>query len=155
MRNIAFWILLAITLMITAITIKIKKYKLMDFMMTISLIGVSGIIDKLLSSQFQLYYYVNYDNKLIYSSIYDLLIYPCYGAMFSFLMPRNRNYKSAVYYILSWTIFLTFLESVVVYPFHIVIYTGWWIFPYSPIFYAVGLTITYIYYQVVENKFAS
>lgn len=155
MKNIAFWILLIITLIITAVTIKIKKYKLMDFIMTISLVGISAIIDKLLSGQLQLYYYVDYENRLIYSALYDLLIYPCYGAMFSILMPRNRRYKSAVYYILRWTAFLTFLEAIVVYPFHIVIYTGWWIFPYSPIFYVVGITITYIYYQVVENKFAS
>lgn len=155
MKNIAFLILLIITLIVTAITMKMKRYKLMDFIMTISLVGISAIIDKLFSSQFQLYYYVDYDNKLIYSAIYDLLIYPCYGAMFSFLMPKNRSYKSAVYYILSWTIFLTFLEAIVVYPFHIVNYTGWWIFPYSPIFYVIGLTITYIYYQLVENKFAS
>ncbi|KGK85987.1 hypothetical protein [Clostridium sp. HMP27] len=155
MENIAFWLLLTITLAITAIIIKIRKYKLMDFIMAISLVGASAIIDKLLSSQFQLYYYVDYDNKLIYSSIYDLLIYPCYGIMFSVFMPGSRKYKSAAYYILSWTVFLTFVEAIVVYPFHIVIYTGWWIFPYSPIFYVVGLTITYIYYQIVENKFAS
>lgn len=155
MRNIAFWILMIVTLSITAVTIKIRKYKLMDFIMTISLVGISAIIDKLLSAQLQLYYYVNYENKLIYSTLYDLLIYPCYGAMFSLLMPRNTGYKSAVYYILSWTVFLTFLEAAVVYPFHIVIYTGWWILPYSPIFYVVGLTMAYIYYQVVENKFAS
>lgn len=155
MKNIAFWMLLMITLIITGVTIKIKRYKLMDFIMTISLVGASGIIDKLLSGQFQLYYYVNYDYKLIYSSLYDLLIYPCYGAMFSLLMPSNRTYKSIFYYILSWTVFLTFLESVVVYPFHIIIYTGWSIFPYSPIFYLAGLTMAYIYYQVVKNKFAS
>lgn len=155
MGNIAFWVLLTITLAITAIIIKIRKYRLMDFIMAITLVGASAIIDKLLSSQFHLYYYVDYDNKLIYSAIYDLLIYPCYGAMFSVFMPRSRKYKSAGYYILSWTMFLTFLEAIVIYPFHIVIYTGWWIFPYSPIFYVVGLTITYIYYQLVENKFAS
>lgn len=155
MNNVAFLVLLVITISITGITIKIKKYKLMDFIMTISLVGVSAIIDKLLSGQFQLYYYVSYDNKLIYSSLYDLLIYPCYGAMFSLLMPNKRTYKSIFYYILTWTVFLTFLESVIVYPFHIVIYTGWWIFPYSPIFYAVGLTMAYIYYRIIERIFAS
>lgn len=45
------------------------------------------------------------------------------------------------------------LECLVVYPFKIVIYTGWWIFPYSPVFYVAALSLAYVYYQAIEKKF--
>jgi hypothetical protein len=153
MNVIAFWALLIVILLTTLILVLIRGYKFMDFIMHITVVAASAIGDKLFLAQLGLYYYVDYKYRFLYGLVYITLLYPSLGILFSKFMPKNRTYKGASIYIALWIAFLLVLECFIIYPFKIVVFTGWWIFPHSLIFYMVNLTLAYMYYQAVERKF--
>lgn len=151
MTQIAFWTLSSIMVVISNYFIISKKIRYVDIVSAFTLWCGSGVVDKVLSTQFKLYYYIDLSYTPLYSSVYDLTVYPAFAILYSRWFPSNRTMKSFILYNLAWTIFMTLLELTYIYPTGVIVYINWDIIPNSLFFYLIGFPF-YCYYYLLSEK---
>jgi hypothetical protein len=140
MNIIVFWV------------IRKKGFRLKEFIIGLTVLGVSGILDNIFSDYYKLYYYIHYKHTIIYSKLLDIFLFPAMGVLFILLMPNPVKLKNSIRYCIIWIVSL-FIFEILIIPLKIVQYTGWRIFPHSLIFYTVTIPIAYFYTLILSNYF--
>jgi hypothetical protein len=149
MSILAYWIFLFATLFIEVVIIRKKGLHMMEFIMALTLMAASCFGDKIFSLYYGLFIYIHEDLNLIYAMIYDFVVYPACGILFSLFFPKEHTMKSILLYCLKWTSLLLIVEVFIIDYFDIITYTGWKIFPHSALFYLITLPLASIYYLIV------
>jgi hypothetical protein len=145
-----FWILMAMFLAMAIVTIIIRGFKFIDLQAIVGIIAVSLIFDMVFCKWLQYYsYVVTVPLKAFYSLMFCIIGYPAIGLTFIKFLPVT--WKKIILYIAIWSATLTIIEIITV-PFKIVLYTRWYIIPYSPIIYIISYTWLYGYYKVLANR---
>jgi len=96
--HIAYWLLFAAMLFTTIIFIATKRFRFIDLIVYLLFWAFSGSSDLVLSIQFQMYYYVNNKVNIIYAVLYNFIVYPSFGLIFSRLFPQKRDILNLIKY---------------------------------------------------------
>lgn len=146
MSTISFFCLFITMLLIDIVFILNKKLNFLDFVIILSLMSSIGILNSLLSEQFQLYYYVSKNLTHVYFVLYDIVVYPTFAILFTQFLLIKKAKVYIIIYNITWICFMTLFELLIIKPMGIIVYTGWRIIPYSPIFYMVSYPLVTLYY---------
>lgn len=109
------------------------------------------MIDKVLSTYFKLYYYVDPIHTPIYALFYDVIVYPAFAIVYSRWFPVKRKLINLALYNLAWAVFMTSLELAYIFPTRIIVYLDWHIVPDSILFYVIGFPFYCCYYLLIEK----
>ncbi|KNY27881.1 hypothetical protein Bccel_3152 [Pseudobacteroides cellulosolvens ATCC 35603 = DSM 2933] len=121
--------------------------------MFISMVAFAKIIDHMLGLALGFFHYVELGKiTYFYAFFYDITVYPTIAVMFCKLFPRGVAISKLIKYNLFWIIFSFLFESIIAYPFGIMIYTGWKIFPFSLLFYCGAYPVITWYKLFLEKK---
>jgi hypothetical protein len=147
MWHTAFWVFLALSLILAAISMVIHKPRFIDLQIVIMVIALVMSCDMLFCKQYGLYHYVNKEYKGWYSLWANFLIIPALGLIFIKFVPCSL--KAVSLYILSWAVTFTLFELFITEQVGILYYTGWKVFPYSSVGYVIAFTLEYAYYRLL------
>lgn len=144
-----FWILLVIVVVITVLTLYLRKPGWVDMQAYIMIITLTMSSDMLFCKQFSLYHYVSIEFRGWYSFWANLIIVPSLGLIFIKFLPLRKKFIYA--YIALWTIGGTLFELFITEPFGIVQYTKWHILPNSIIGSAICFSLVYFYHCFLKR----
>lgn len=151
MANIAFWILIAVIVIIALVTIRVKGFTFIDTQVLIASAAVALFFDMVFCKWLQFYsYVVTTPLKAFYSLAFCVIGYPAIGLAFIKFLPSTR--KGILLSIALWSAALTLSEIYIAHPLGIVIYDKWIILLYSPIIYIISLYWEYGYYKLLERR---
>lgn len=145
-----FWILIICSFMLALIAMIIRKPNFIDILIIIMVIAVSMSLDMLFCKQFELYYYVDINNRGWYSFWANFVMTPAFAIAFIKFIPIGK--RRIAIYIIMFSVACTLIEMFIIMPAGIVIYNEWKPFPHSTIGYIIVLTWEVIYYKILKNK---
>ena len=145
-----YWITLIAVVIIALVIIVISKPHFEDlliYMLTVCLALYFSIIS---TAFLHMYFYINIKDSLIYSTIYATFVYPSIN--YIYIVFSNKWKIAKIFYIILWSIIMTFLELFIVKPLSIVTYTGWNIMPWSPITYFLIFSVTSLFHEMIQRR---
>lgn len=153
MGHIAYWILFSFFLIILIFLITSKKINISDYIIILTQISISKMLDHMLGIAHGFYYYVQPGLiRYYYALFYDIVVYSTGIILFKKLMPKNKTIKNLLIYNLICIAFVTLFELFVIRPLGIIVYVKWRIIPQSLIFYIFFLPAFTWYILLIEKK---
>ena len=145
---------IAATIVLAGAAVSVRKPRFTDLQVVIMVIALAMSCDMIFCKQLKMYHYVDMSLKYIgwYSFWANFIAAPALGLVFIKFIPSKVI--RITFYILIWSIVLTFLESYVLKPLGILYTPVWRTVPWSLIGYFIVLVLESAYFRILERRTA-
>lgn len=147
MNKYFFYSLLIILIAVFFAALQKKRFRIRYMFLMISYSLYNLVFELIFGEIFDLYYYIEEADSLIYILISAVFIYPLIAALYIYFLPEG---KKAFWYTSGFIIAILILEIVSLYT-RTIVFTGWRLIPWSVITYIVSFGLIYVYNNFLKK----
>lgn len=126
-----------------------KPVTLANIIIGITTIAYSLLYEILLGEYFDLYYYIRENQSILYILLAGIFVYPILNIIYTLFLPKKI--KPILIYTGLWIIAMLIFEYLSLLT-KTVVFTGWKIFPWSPLTYVLTYLWVYLFYRYLEKR---
>ncbi|PRX33581.1 hypothetical protein BX659_103108 [Orenia metallireducens] len=131
------------------ICMRFKPVTLANIIIGITTIAYSLLYEILLGEYFDLYYYIKNNQSILYILLAGIFVYPILNIIYTLFLPKKI--KPILIYTGLWIIAMLIFEYLSLLT-KTVVFTGWRMFPWSPLTYVLTYLWVYLFYRYLEKR---